>query len=312
MPRPLPLLALALIALAALLAAAAPASAAGPRELTVTSGDRRIAVFDHPGRGPALVLMHGFPDTHRLYDRLVPELRGRRVVTFDFGGWGASSRPRDGEVTFADWQADLDAVVRRLRLEDPVLVAHDASGPTAINWALDHPGEAGGLVLLNTFYARTPTLRAPEAIAVFSDPELAAFSGAIARDRATFSYLFRFQVGRFVTSPAVRRPLVERFLRQFTGPRSAIPSFRALNRDLVPTVLANTARVPELARLGVPTRIVFGARDPYLNPGVARDLAAQIPGSELFLLPARHYVQVDAPRRTAQLVLGAPHARAPA
>ncbi len=302
MPRPIAVLAAVLAAAAVSLSAVRPADAA-PRERTVRVGDRTIAVFDHPGRGPAIVLMHGFPDDHRLYDRLVPELRGRRVVTFDFGGWGASSRPPGGRVTFADWQADLDAVVRGLALDRPVLVAHDASGPTAINWALEHPGRAGRLVLLNTFYARTPTLRAPEAIAVFSDPELAAFAGAIAADRATFSSLFRWQVGRFVSNARVRRPLVDGFLRQFTGPRSAIPSFRSLNRDLVPTVLANTARVPELRRLGVPTRIVFGERDVYLNPGVARDLQAQIPGSELFLLPARHYVQVDAPRRVARLVL---------
>ena len=46
-----------------------------------------------PGRGPAIVLMHGFPDDLHLYDRLVPELAGRRVVSFDFLGWGASDKP---------------------------------------------------------------------------------------------------------------------------------------------------------------------------------------------------------------------------
>jgi haloalkane dehalogenase len=32
------------------------------------------------------VLLHGFPDNRHLYDRLVPELARRRVVTFDFLG----------------------------------------------------------------------------------------------------------------------------------------------------------------------------------------------------------------------------------
>src|SRR3954453_10106108 len=57
---------------------------------------------DYPGSGPALVLMHGFPDNLHLYDRLVPYLKGRHVVTFDFLGWGRSDKPRDHTYTFAE------------------------------------------------------------------------------------------------------------------------------------------------------------------------------------------------------------------
>ena len=32
----------------------------------------RLQVTDHPGDEPALILMHGFPDDSRIYDRLVP------------------------------------------------------------------------------------------------------------------------------------------------------------------------------------------------------------------------------------------------
>jgi pimeloyl-ACP methyl ester carboxylesterase len=53
-------------------------------------------------------------------------------------------------------------------------------------------------------------------------------------------------------------------------------------------------------------RIVFGERDPSLNSGIARSFHDLIPGSELFLLPARHYVQVDAPARVAELLRSTP------
>ena len=36
----------------------------------------RIAAYVQPGRGPAIVLCHGFPDNHHLYDSVVPLLRG--------------------------------------------------------------------------------------------------------------------------------------------------------------------------------------------------------------------------------------------
>jgi pimeloyl-ACP methyl ester carboxylesterase len=60
--------------------------------------------------------------------------------------------------------------------------------------------------------------------------------------------------------------------------------------------------VPELATFPRPVRIIFGARDPYLNTGVAESLHQAFPSSDLFLLPARHYVQVDLPRRVAALI----------
>ncbi len=56
-------------------------------ELWADRGPHRIRARDYPGRPPAIVLLHGFPDDKHLYDRTLPFLAGRRrVVTFDFLG----------------------------------------------------------------------------------------------------------------------------------------------------------------------------------------------------------------------------------
>jgi haloalkane dehalogenase len=94
--------------------------------------------------------MHGFPDNLHLYDRLVPHLSPRRVVTFDFLGWGAS-KPADYRYTAKNQEGDLDTVIQQRKLGQVVLVAHDASGPPAIDWALHHPDQIAALVLLNTY-----------------------------------------------------------------------------------------------------------------------------------------------------------------
>src|SRR5215468_3734731 len=61
------------------------------QETVVRRDQHRIHVRDHPGSGPPIILMHGFPDNLHLYDRLVPYLSPpRRVVLFDFLGWGSS------------------------------------------------------------------------------------------------------------------------------------------------------------------------------------------------------------------------------
>src|SRR4029453_2267810 len=148
----------------------APGPATQPLRLhTIARGPYRIYAREYAGSEPTLVLMHGFPDDLGLYDRLVPHLGGRRVVLFDFLGWGRSEKPDAYPYTFENLEGDLDAVIAQLELSRVVLVAHDASGSPAINWALAHPDRIAALVLLKTFYGLTPTTTPPEAIAIFGD-----------------------------------------------------------------------------------------------------------------------------------------------
>jgi haloalkane dehalogenase len=291
-----------------------PVQAAAPggrafREHRVPRGPHRLHARDHPGGEPAIVLMHGFPDDLHLYDRLVPELAGRRVVTFDFLGWGASDKPTGYPYTAANQLGDLDAVIEHLGLASVVLVAHDASGPPAINWALDHPERVAGLVLLNTYYARARGLRPPEAIRLFSTPILRSVARPVSRlfGGLVFRRLYGWQVGRFITDPQVRERFVPLLYRQFTISPSAHEAFFGLNRDLGPTVAAGSASLPRLRRFPRPVRVVFGAADPYLNPRVARRFSELFPTSELFLLQdARHYVQLDEPQQVAKLIATLP------
>ena len=260
----------------------------------------RLFVRDYPGRGPALVLMHGFPDNTHLYDRLVLYLRGRHTVTFDFLGWGRSDKPRGHVYTFAEHEAELEAVASQLHLSAIVPVAHDASGPAAINWSLDHPSQVAALVLLNTFYNPMPTTNAPEAIRIYSEPAFGDLAAAISVDPDVRRWLYFWQVGRFISDPKVRASMVRELWSEFLP---SLPAFASLNRDLIPASVANAARVPQLEAFRRPVRIIFGGRDPYLNRGMAESFHRMLPTSDLFLLPARHYVQVDQPRRVAELLL---------
>ena len=128
----------------------------------------RIAAYVQPGRGPAIVLSHGFPDNHHLYDSVVPLLRGREVVTFDFLGWGRSSKPTHYSYTFAGQEQDLNAVIQGLHLGRVVLVAHDASVPAVLNWSLDHPGHVASIILSNGFYAPVAGSGPPTLAGIFA------------------------------------------------------------------------------------------------------------------------------------------------
>ena len=194
------------------------------------------------------MLLHGFPDDLHLYDRLVPELAERRVVVFDFLGWGASDKPAGYPYTAANQTGDLAAVIQHLRLGSVVLVAHDASGPPAINLALEHPNLVAGLVLLNTYYCNMAGLRSPEAIWLFSTPVVRSVARPVSRlfGDLLFRRLYRWQVGRFFSDPKVGEQFLPLLYRQFTAHPSAHAAFFGLNRDLRPALAAGTDAAPRL------------------------------------------------------------------
>jgi haloalkane dehalogenase len=278
-------------------------------EPVVHRGQHRIYVKEYPGEEPSIVLMHGFPDNLHLHDRLVPYLSSRRVVTFDFLGWGASDKPSNYPYTAKNQIGELDAVIQQLKLGKVVLVAHDASGPPAIDWALSNPDQTAALVLLNTYYCAMPTLRPPEAIFLFSTPVIRAIARPISAmfDHLIFRRMYWWQVGRFFRDAEIRNQFVPLLYQQFDATPSARPAFFGLNADLLRTVQAGTKTIPKLREFKRPVRIIFGASDPYLNKGVAQRFHELFPMSDMFLLPsARHFVQMDEPQEVARLILSAP------
>jgi haloalkane dehalogenase len=276
----------------------------------VPRGQHRIYAREYAGAEPTIVLMHGFPDNLHLYDRLVPFLSPRRrVVTFDFLGWGSSDKPAGYAYTATNQEGDLNAVVKQLALRQVVLVAHDASGPPAIDWALGHSDQVAALVLLNTYYCAMAALRPPEAIFLFSTPLIRSVARPISGmfGHLIFRRMYWWQVGRFFRNAEVRNHFVPLLYKQFEANPSARPAFFRLNEDLLRTVRSRSKLASKLKEFPRPVRIIFGASDPYLNKGVAQKFHELFPASDLFLLPnARHFVQMDEPEEVARLILSIP------
>src|SRR5262249_289805 len=204
------------------------------QETFVQRNQHRIYVRDCPGAGPPIILMHGFPDSVHLYDRLSPSLSPpRRVVLFDFLGWGSSDKPSGYPYTTDNQVGDLDAVITELGLRQAVLVAHDASGPPAIDWALAYPKRVAGLVLLNTYYCEMPTLQRPEAIWLFSTPVIRSVARPVSQmfGNWLFRRMYWWQVGRFIRDADVRREFVPLLYQQFDATPSARPAFFRLIAD---------------------------------------------------------------------------------
>lgn len=259
---------------------------------------------EYPGKSPAILLLHGFPDNIHLYDYLIPELNGRHIVAFDFMGWGESDKPEDYPYT-ADGQTDeIDSVVTHLKLRQVIPVAHDASGPPAIDWSLRHPERVASLVLLNCYYNWMPELRRPKAIAIYSTPLLRNIARFIARRNSKFdAKLYAFQLGEFMRDETTKREMIATLYPAFLKSRKA---FWKLNNGLLLTAMNRLKRVPQLRFFERPVRIIFGDKDPYMNVSVAKRFRSYFPNAELFILPdTYHYLQVDEPKKVAELILSA-------
>jgi len=104
-----------------------------------------------PEDGPAIVLLHGFPESHRTWRGVVPLLEDRyRLIMPDQRGFAGSDAPQDKADYATDKiVADLFALVDRLGLDDFTLVGHDWGG--AVSWAaaLRNDSRLKRLVIVN-------------------------------------------------------------------------------------------------------------------------------------------------------------------
>jgi haloacetate dehalogenase len=102
------------------------------------------------GDGPPLLLLHGYPQTHLAWHRIVPDLAKRfTIVAPDLPGYGDSSAPRDGDYSkraMAAAQVDLMAALGFGRF---AVAGHDRGGRVAYRLALDHPDRISQLAVLD-------------------------------------------------------------------------------------------------------------------------------------------------------------------
>jgi pimeloyl-ACP methyl ester carboxylesterase len=268
----------------------------------------RIHVADYPGDEPALVLMHGFPDDARIYDKLVPQLAPRRAVTFDFLGYGHSDRPGRDVLDAANHVDQLQAALDACNVDRAVLVGHDASGPVAIDFAVAAPDRVHQLVLLNTYYGHGPTLELPALIRLLADPSLSELADAMLDDANQRLWLLQLTARQWDEDPDDPNGIGLLVLPQFFGDSNqgdALPAIRAWTGQLFADLDAQDAvtRDGRLRALELPVTLAFGAADRFLNPELAAHLAGQFEHSEFHLVAgASHWPQWNKPELVAELI----------
>lgn len=191
------------------------------------------------GRGPPVLLLHGFPETWYSWRRIIPALaREHTVIVPDLRGVGRSSVPRSGydKQTMA---ADLHALVRRLGLRQVSVVGHDLGAWVAYAYAREHRREVRRLAFLE---AGLPGFGL-ERLLDFSQPgrgiwHLAFFMQPQVPERL-IAGRERYFITHFIAPRKARRGAFSRrsvgvYVRAYARPgrmRAALEQYRALYRD---------------------------------------------------------------------------------
>jgi len=125
----------------------------GFKRQTVEIGGQQIRVLT-AGRGPALLMLHGDPQTHLCWHHIAPQLAERfAVVLTDIRGRGETHKPehnaRENAYAKRAMADEQLAVMRALGHEPFAIIAHDRGARVARRLTLDHPEAVKKLVIMD-------------------------------------------------------------------------------------------------------------------------------------------------------------------
>ena len=114
------------------------------------SGDVRIH-YVTAGKGPLLVMIHGFPDYWYTWRDQIPVLAGQfQVVAIDQRGYNKSDQPEGVEnYEMSKLVGDVAAVIKHFKRDKAVIVGHDWGGAVAWTFAMTRPEMTERLIILN-------------------------------------------------------------------------------------------------------------------------------------------------------------------
>jgi pimeloyl-ACP methyl ester carboxylesterase len=231
------------------------------------------------GNGPDLVLIHGASgNTRDMTFSLAPRLaKTYRVIVFDRPGLGYTDPITDTGATLNQQAELLQKAAAQLGARKPIVVGHSYGGSVALSWAVNHPAQISGLVLiaaasnpwttpLDTYYKITSS-SIGSAIVV---PMITAF--------ATNAHVDDAMTDIFAPQP-VTDGYGENVGAALTLRRESTRANALQRANLLDEI---TAQEPRYGEISVPTEIIHGTDDDIVNfTSNALEVYRQIDGAVL-------------------------------
>ena len=287
---------------------AAPDTAAdrpGESVVVATNGIRLHTRQAGPDDGPLVIVLHGFPEFWEGWHRQIEPLAaaGYRVIVPDQRGYNRSDKP-DGVASYhiAELAADVIGLIDDAGRETAAVAGHDWGAAVAWWLALSYPARINSLTTVNVPH---PT--------VMEDTLLSSLSQL----RKSW-YMFAFQlpvlpetIATANDCRALQRGLTESS-RPGTFSATDLKRYReAWTQPGAVTAMINWYRAmgryrprPPQQQVSVPTLVMWGQQDEFLEPSMAEESLAYCDDAELVTFPsATHWVLHERPEETAEELL---------
>lgn len=255
------------------------------RYLQTPEGVRVHYRDEGPRDAPVLVLVHGFSASLHAWEPWVARLSDTyRCISLDLPGHGLTRTPDGYDLSTAGNVAVVDAVAEQLGVERFVIAGNSMGGGVAWAYALAHPQNVRGLVLVDA----------------------AGWPSAEKGDKPPLAFvLLRNPVGRALLRNLNPRPLAEPGLKAAYGDEALVtPALvdRYVDFALAPGRRAQlTSRTPPRAQtdpkvfatIAAPTLVMHGEDDGVIPLSAGEGFAGAIPGARLIAYPGVGHVPME-------------------
>lgn len=263
------------------------------------------------GKGEPVLFIHGNPTSSYLWRNVLPKVArdlGRRGIAIDLLGFGKSDKRDDVDYT-ARLHADIvEAFIEKLDLKNLILVLHDWGGPLGAAYAVNHPDNIAGLVLMETF------------VWPFAWKDFGRFAPMFRLFRSPLGYIMIQAMNVFVNTILPRsvihkENMSEEVMRHYREPFLTIRSRKAIRAfpKLLPIAgqpaesdafieevqkKLQEAKFPILWIKATPGAVVSKETDYHLH--ILQKMLPQLIIKDFG--PGFHYLQEDDPERIADLI----------
>jgi pimeloyl-ACP methyl ester carboxylesterase len=253
---------------------------------------------------PTVILLHGFPSSSRMYDKLIPILATKyHVIAPDYPGFGHSDAPppETFAYTFDHIAGVMDDFLQQMGLRHYALFMQDYGGPVGFRLALKHPERVDAIVIQNAvaheeglgplWQTRREYWANREANADKLRANLISLDAAKQRHIGSSPHPERYDPDTWTDEFAIlSRPgegqIQEDLFYDYRTNVQSYPKWQAYLRDRQPPLL-----------------VVWGKYDPSFTVAGATAYKRDVPGAEVHILDAGHFALDEKSAQIGQLTL---------